>query len=86
MLVHAANAGAFDLQAAVMEALVSMRRAGADVIITYFAPQVVFIHLITVFLYNISVKNMRTVSSKLRYVFIILISFQILRGWKNDVN
>ena len=40
MLSHSANAGAFDLKAAVMESLVSMRRAGADVIITYFAPKV----------------------------------------------
>ena len=40
MLTHSANAGAFNLQAAVTEALTSMRRAGADVIITYFAPKV----------------------------------------------
>ena len=40
MLTHAAKAGAFELKAAVMESLVSMRRAGADVIITYFAPKV----------------------------------------------
>ena len=40
MLTHSANAGAFNLKAAVMESLVSMRRAGADVIITYFAPKV----------------------------------------------
>ena len=40
MLTHAANAGAFDLQTAVMESLVSMRRAGADVIISYFTPKV----------------------------------------------
>lgn len=39
MLLHAANAGAFDLKTAVLEALLGMRRAGADVIITYFAPQ-----------------------------------------------
>ena len=53
MLVHAAMAGAFDLQAAVTESLVSMRRAGADVIITYFAPKVSFIHLAIDFWYNI---------------------------------
>ena len=40
MLTHSANAGAFNLKSAVTEALVSMRRAGADVIITYFAPKV----------------------------------------------
>ena len=40
MLTHSANAGAFDLKSAVMESLVSMRRSGADVIITYFAPKV----------------------------------------------
>ena len=40
MLVHAAAAGAFDLRAAVQEALVAFRRAGAAVVITYFAPQV----------------------------------------------
>jgi porphobilinogen synthase len=40
MLTHSANAGAFNLKAAVTESLVSMRRAGADVIITYFAPKV----------------------------------------------
>ena len=40
MLTHSANAGAFNLKSAVMESLVSMRRAGADVIITYFAPKV----------------------------------------------
>ena len=41
MLSHSANAGAFDLKSAVMESLISMRRAGADVIITYFAPKVI---------------------------------------------
>ena len=40
MLVHSANAGAFDLKAAVLESLISMRRAGADVIISYFTPRV----------------------------------------------
>lgn len=40
MLWHAAQAGAFDLRAAVLESLTGMRRAGADILITYFAPQV----------------------------------------------
>jgi len=40
MLSHSAHAGAFDLKSAVMESLVSMRRSGADVIITYFAPKI----------------------------------------------
>lgn len=40
MLHHAAAAGAFDLREAVMESLTGMRRAGADVLITYFAPRV----------------------------------------------
>ncbi|HBA85302.1 MAG TPA: porphobilinogen synthase [Verrucomicrobia bacterium] len=40
MLHHAAAAGAFDLQKAVMESLAGIRRAGADILITYFAPQV----------------------------------------------
>merc|ERR1712110_53876 len=40
MLVHSANAGAFDLKAAVLESLISMRRAGADVIISYFTPRI----------------------------------------------
>ncbi|KXJ13834.1 delta-aminolevulinic acid dehydratase isoform X2 [Exaiptasia diaphana] len=40
MLYHGSKAGAFDLQDIVMESLLSMRRAGGDIIITYFAPQV----------------------------------------------
>lgn len=40
MLTHAAKAGAFNLQSAVTESLISMRRAGADVIITYFVPKI----------------------------------------------
>ncbi|XP_065156735.1 delta-aminolevulinic acid dehydratase [Atheta coriaria] len=40
MLYHGAKAGAFDLQVAVMEVLHSCRRAGADVIISYYTPQV----------------------------------------------
>lgn len=39
MLYHAAKAGVFNLKDAVLESLQSMRRAGADVIITYFTPQ-----------------------------------------------
>ncbi|XP_067868913.1 delta-aminolevulinic acid dehydratase [Heterodontus francisci] len=40
MLWHGAQAGAFDLKTAVMEALTSFRRAGADIIITYYVPQI----------------------------------------------
>jgi len=39
MLYYAANNKVFDLKDAVLETLQSMRRAGADVIITYFVPQ-----------------------------------------------
>ncbi|PRP77702.1 delta-aminolevulinate dehydratase [Planoprotostelium fungivorum] len=39
MLWHAANAGAFDLKAAVLETLRGFRRAGADVILTYYTPR-----------------------------------------------
>ncbi|KAK2535519.1 hypothetical protein Q9233_003816 [Columba guinea] len=39
MLWHGAQAKAFDLEAAVREAVTAFRRAGADIIITYFAPQ-----------------------------------------------
>ena len=38
MLYHAAKNGAIDLKNVLNEVLLSMRRAGADVIITYFAP------------------------------------------------
>ncbi|XP_063234254.1 delta-aminolevulinic acid dehydratase isoform X2 [Bacillus rossius redtenbacheri] len=38
MLHHAAQAGALDLGAVLDEVLLSMRRAGADCIITYFTP------------------------------------------------
>lgn len=41
MLHHGSNSGAFDLKTIVMEVLTSMRRAGADVVITYFTPQVI---------------------------------------------
>lgn len=40
MICHATAAGAFDKQTAVMEALTGFRRAGADRVITYFAPEV----------------------------------------------
>jgi len=40
MLYHGAAAGAFNLEATLMEVLTSMRRAGADVIISYFTPNV----------------------------------------------
>jgi len=39
MLWHAAAAGAFDLKTAVLETLTGMRRAGADIIITYYTPR-----------------------------------------------
>nr|XP_048315109.1 delta-aminolevulinic acid dehydratase isoform X1 [Myodes glareolus]XP_048315110.1 delta-aminolevulinic acid dehydratase isoform X1 [Myodes glareolus]XP_048315111.1 delta-aminolevulinic acid dehydratase isoform X1 [Myodes glareolus] len=39
MLWHGAQAGAFDLRTAVLESVTAFRRAGADIIITYFAPQ-----------------------------------------------
>ncbi|KAK2120180.1 hypothetical protein P7K49_001566 [Saguinus oedipus] len=39
MLWHGAQAGAFDLKAAVLEAVTAFRRAGADIIITYYTPQ-----------------------------------------------
>jgi porphobilinogen synthase len=37
---HGATAGSFDLKRAVMESLIAFRRAGADIIITYFVPEV----------------------------------------------
>ncbi|TRZ03571.1 hypothetical protein DNTS_013489 [Danionella cerebrum] len=39
MLWHGAEAGAFELRTAVLEAMTAFRRAGADIIITYYAPQ-----------------------------------------------
>jgi porphobilinogen synthase len=39
MLWHAGQNGAFDLKTAVLESLVCLRRAGADIIITYFTPK-----------------------------------------------
>lgn len=38
MLLHGAKAGAFELKSVLNEVLTSMRRAGADCIITYFVP------------------------------------------------
>ena len=40
MLYHGAANGAFNLETTLMEVLTSMRRAGADVIISYFTPRV----------------------------------------------
>jgi porphobilinogen synthase len=39
MIAHAARAGAFDERAAALEALTAIRRAGADIIISYHAVQ-----------------------------------------------
>ncbi|XP_002741486.1 delta-aminolevulinic acid dehydratase-like [Saccoglossus kowalevskii] len=39
MLYHGWTAGALDLKKAVMESMISMRRAGADIIITYYTPR-----------------------------------------------
>ncbi|KAM8934770.1 delta-aminolevulinic acid dehydratase [Pelodytes ibericus] len=39
MLWHGAQAGAFNLKVAVLEAMTGFRRAGADIIITYYVPQ-----------------------------------------------
>ena len=39
MIVHAARAGAFDERRAALEALTAIRRAGADIVITYHARQ-----------------------------------------------
>ena len=38
MLEHASNTGAFDRKLVIYEVLTSMRRAGGDVIISYFTP------------------------------------------------
>ncbi|KAK3756372.1 hypothetical protein RRG08_038861 [Elysia crispata] len=40
MLYHAAQAGAVDLKEAVIETLQSMRRAGVDILISYYTPHV----------------------------------------------
>jgi len=40
VLYHGAKAGAVDLRRAVMESIIGIRRAGADLVITYYTPQV----------------------------------------------
>ena len=40
MLKHAATAGAIDEKEAVLETLLSIKRAGADAILTYYAKEV----------------------------------------------
>jgi porphobilinogen synthase len=40
MIRSAAEAGWLDERAVVLETLLGIRRAGADIILTYFAPQV----------------------------------------------
>ena len=40
MIHAAAAAGMLDLEAAMLESLLSIRRAGADAVLTYFAPTV----------------------------------------------
>ena len=40
MLYHTGEEGAVNLEATLTEILVSMRRAGADVIISYFTPKI----------------------------------------------
>ena len=40
MIQSAAAAGGMDLKALVLETLTGIRRAGADMVLTYFAPQV----------------------------------------------
>ena len=40
MLSRAAQAGVFDLRTGVNESIISLRRAGADIIISYFTPQI----------------------------------------------
>ena len=39
-LYHAANEGAIDLKSAIFESFTSLRRAGTDVIITYYTPKI----------------------------------------------
>ncbi|NKB24972.1 MAG: porphobilinogen synthase [Kiritimatiellae bacterium] len=39
MLHHAARAGAIDLKTAVIECIIGLRRAGADIFITYYTPE-----------------------------------------------
>lgn len=40
MLWHGAQAKAFDLRAILIETIYSMRRAGADIIISYYTPMI----------------------------------------------
>jgi len=40
ILYHGAKAGAVDLRRAVMESILGIRRAGADIVISYYTPQV----------------------------------------------
>jgi len=40
MLYHSAQAGVFDLRTGVNESIICLRRAGADIIITYFTPHI----------------------------------------------
>lgn len=40
MLWHGSKAGAFNLKTIVLESITAMRRAGADIIITYYTPNV----------------------------------------------
>merc|ERR1711973_799710 len=40
MMYHGAQAGAFDLDAMIMDTLVCMRRAGVDVVVSYFTPRI----------------------------------------------
>lgn len=39
MIWNAAQVGVFELKAGVLESIISLRRSGADLIITYFTPQ-----------------------------------------------
>lgn len=41
MLWHASKSGAFSLRTAVLESLQAIQRAGADIVITYFAPKLI---------------------------------------------
>ena len=87
MLTHSAKAGAFNLQSAVTEALISMRRAGADVIISYFVPKVCAL----IKLSKIEHFKLFLISKVLRkktmvILFQQLFSFQILKKWKEDSN
>jgi len=40
MIYHASKQGVLDLERGLMEVLTSFRRAGADIIITYFTPKI----------------------------------------------